>query len=87
MKAVEHLRYYGLQEVEILVGSEGFGFDFVSPGVTVTTTSWLPDGMAVVVPRDRDCLGFVADLPSGMFVSVVHNPSRGMAVAVRDDHL
>ena len=87
MKAVEHLRYYGISEVEVLIPAKGFGFGFESPGVTVSKTKWVPEGMAVAVPKDRNCLGFVADLPSGSFVSVVHNPSRGLAVAVRDEHL
>lgn len=84
-KAVERVQYYGIQEVDLLVPTGDFS-DFEIPGVRLVETPWLPVGFAVAVPRDRNSLGFVADLPSGDFISVVHNPSRGIALAVRDEY-
>ena len=86
MKAIEHLRYYDISEVEILVGPAGLPDSTVFEGVKVTVADWLPTRMVVVVPKNRDFLGFVADLPKGRFISVVHNPSRAMAMAVGDEY-
>ncbi len=80
--AINHLRYYDINDIEVLASPAGLPFGLQS-GVTVTPTPWVPEDMAVVVPKNRDFLGFVADIPNGSYLSVVHNPSRGLAVAVR----
>ena len=41
---------------------------------------WVPEGCAVLVPKDRSYLGIVGELGEGAHAVVVHNPSRGMAV-------
>ena len=87
MKAIDHLRYYDINDIEVLVGPAGLPDNTEYEGVTVTVAKWLPAKMVVAVPKNRDFLGFVADLPKGRFISVVHNPSRAMAMAVGDDYL
>ena len=74
--AVDHLSFYGIKEVEVLVGSEGLPFLTDLP---VRVCDWLPGGCAVVVPESRDFVGVIADIGQSYLV-VVHNPSRGMAI-------
>lgn len=44
---------------------------------------WLPSDWVVVVPKDRSYLGWIADIEDWPehYISVVHNPSRAIAVA------
>ena len=74
---MDHLSYYDLLPVDVLVG------ETVDPRVCEnqehTKVSWLGDEV-VVVPRDRAFLGFLGEDPSGISIVVVHNASRGMAV-------
>ena len=46
----------------------------------ITNTHWLPENCAVVVPQNRDFLGFIGMVGKN-FVGVVHNPSRGLSIA------
>ena len=83
-EALAHLHYYDIKEVEILVPPKGLPFDVTSdPMPLITQAMWVPEGTAVIVPQNREFLGFVADIHNGSYISVVHNPSRGIAVAVR----
>lgn len=41
---------------------------------------WVPEGCAVLVPKDRSYLGIVGTVGESSYTVVVHNPSRGMAV-------
>jgi len=75
-QAVEHLKYYGVVDIEVLTGEAGLPFIVDVP---VETCTWLHTGCAVVVPKDRDCVGVFADVGKG-FWARVHNPSRGVAV-------
>jgi len=75
-KAVEHLKYYGVEDIEVLASDSGLPFIVDSP---VKVCAWLHKGCAVVVPKDRDCVGVFADVGKG-FLAMVHNPSRGVAV-------
>ena len=65
--AEAYLRSYGLEPTELIAHDEG-------------TNSWVPEGCAVLVPKDRSYLGIVGELGEGAHTVVVHNPSRGMAV-------
>jgi len=92
-KAVEHLASYGLVEIDVLLGpgvAEGLEDwlkdpheDKTEKGLSVAWHEWpeLPSDVVVVVPRDRAYLGFVASVGAGSLVSVIHNPSRGLAIA------
>ncbi len=75
-KAVEHLKFYGIENVEVLVG--GSGLPFITEH-SVAECSWLHGSCAVVVPKDRDFVGIFASVGNG-FLALVHNPSRGIAV-------
>ena len=90
---IEHLRYFGIEDVELLISEEGFDKDIAKAwqarnedgdpticGATYSTASWLEPGYVVVVPTDRDFLGFIG-WGEGRMVSLVHNAARGMAVA------
>lgn len=93
--SVEHLRYFGIEDVELLISEAGFDKDIAKAwqgrsedgdptvcGVTYTTSSWLEPGYVVAVPTDRDFLGFIG-WGEGRMISLVHNAARGMAVARR----
>ena len=89
LNAVAHLRSYDLTNLEILCrriadlqgfpvaeGPEGQPF---LVGLPLVEADWLEPGMLVVVPQDRDFVGFVL-LFGERGVAVVHNASRGIAV-------
>lgn len=63
--AREYLKFYGLEECDLL---------------QQPSAPWVPEGCAVLVPKDRSYLGIVGELGEGAHTVVVHNPSRGMAV-------
>lgn len=50
-------------------------------GMPICPTSWLPDGYAVVVPAERAFVGELTHLARGFVAAIVHNPSRGIAIA------
>ena len=76
-KALEHLRFYGIDDFEVLVGAEGLPF---VTELSVVECSWLNgSGSAVVLPKDRDFVGVLFTVGKG-YMAVVHNPSRGIAV-------
>ena len=89
--AIAHVRYYDLDDLEILApnvrGDQHKLGVYERPkwvgemGLPVRPTSWLPDDTAVVVPKDRQFVGFVGMLTRTEGVVVVHNPSRGIGIA------
>lgn len=88
LATVNHLRYYEFKGVELLASVEtldehqGSWADVEGLAeVPVTAVTWLPKGWVVAVPSDRSFVGFVSLVGPGSLVSVVHNPSRGIAVA------
>jgi hypothetical protein len=94
--ALAHVRSYEITDVEILAGGSDpdavvWG-DLPQPvlledehltlcGVPLEVVPWLPPTMLVVVPQDRDYLGFVL-LLRDKGLAVVHNASRGMAIVI-----
>jgi len=80
-KAVVYVRSYGIPDVEVLLSEKG-SLD-VPEGVTTTKVSWIPEGRAVVVPKDRSYLGLIGSMGESHWTAAVHNPSRGMAVLGR----
>lgn len=80
-EAVERLEYYDFDEVDLLVPTGGISTSIPSD-IEQVESSWVPVGMAVLVPRNRGCLGFVADMEDGNYLSVVHNPSRSICVVI-----
>lgn len=63
--ARDYLKTYDLTECDLLESG---------------TAPWVPEGCAVLVPKDRSYLGIVGELGEGAHTVVIHNPSRGMAV-------
>jgi hypothetical protein len=52
-------------------------------GLPFRPSSWVPDGMIVVVPRDRAFVGVLKQVTPRKIAAVVHNPARGIAVVQR----
>lgn len=91
--AIAHLNDFGFDGLEILAhpempwksvhsgwGNEGRGMVLSLLGLPVQPAPWLAKDTLVVVPRDREMVGFVF-LTRGMAASVVHNAARGIGVA------
>jgi hypothetical protein len=83
-QAIAYVASYGIPDVEILVTDS----DSPAGGAptyqdrTVTKVEYLPPRTVLVVPKDRDFLGTALQMgPGGRHLLLVHNPSRGMAVA------
>ena len=91
--AVRYLEYYGLTEVELLIprqrGEDSPDGVYTCPdwlnrknlGHLVHPSSWIPDDCVVVVPIDKEFVGVLAHITVKQVVVVVHNPSRGVAIA------
>lgn len=81
---IEHLAYYGLDQVHALVAPDtDLGDVEMPPGTERREATWLPQGALVVVPADRSFLGTLGTLGTHKAVAVVHNASRGFAIAWR----
>jgi len=52
-----------------------------SIGLPLCPTSWLPDKCAVVLPAERTFVGELTHLSPRYVAAIVHNPSRGIAIA------
>jgi hypothetical protein len=48
--------------------------------LTIREAEWVPPGKIVVLPRDRNYVGFIMRLGSGNVLAVVHNGSRGVGI-------
>lgn len=81
---IEHLHYYELDAFEILVApdTDMEGVD-LPKAVKTLHAKWLPQDALVVVPIDRGFVGTLGTIGQHKAVAVVHNASRGMAVAWR----
>lgn len=91
--AMQHVQSYGLTELEILAHPQ-FAWGTVSPdfiaedrsmilamaGLPVQPALWMPLDTLVVVPKDREYVGF-SFLFQEHLASVIHNASRGVGIA------
>lgn len=78
--AIAHLLYYDLASPEILAHPNcALHLPDTHLGCKVHRADWLDTETIVVVPQDRDYLGFVAT-DDFRGISVVHNSSRALAV-------
>lgn len=77
---VAHLNSYGLAELEMLVSplTDLEGIEVKAPRVAAP---WMPVNAAVLVPVDRSFVGTLGSVGPDRAVLVVHNASRGVAVA------
>lgn len=74
-----HLTYYDMSDTGIVAHP---GTDVSTLGVdddAVERASWVPDGWAVVLPTDREFVGFLV-VSDDRYLTVVHNSSRAVAV-------
>lgn len=92
--AISHVESYGLEDLEILA-HPAFVWGDLSPewavqegeipmallGLPIQPAVWCPLDTLVVVPKDRDFVGFVY-LHQRHLASVIHNASRGMGIAI-----
>lgn len=90
--AIAHLRSYDLPDLELLAHPD-FTWDGPAPvqvemdgemqrtllGLPIENADWLDPHTLVVVPQDRDYVGFVM-LRGGQGISVTHNASRGIGI-------
>ena len=77
--AIDFLRFYDLENLEILSSDPDFESPPLDEGVRVVHAKWVPPGCGVVVPADRSYLGMVG-IFKGAYTLVVHNPTRGLAI-------
>jgi hypothetical protein len=88
--AVEHVRSYGLEPVEVLYG-RGFPEDLLPEDLSCMEAVWVPAGWAVVLPQTRAFVGTTVDFGDGQHALVLHNASRGIGLVVPkfplEDHL
>ena len=83
-KCLEHLVSYDLAPIEILVAEDTDLKGVELPeGVTVLAAPWMPQDVLAVVPIDRGFVGTLGTIGKHKAVCVVHNASRGIAVAAR----
>lgn len=77
--AVDHLKYYGISDVEVLSGPVSDPA-LVAVLADASPVSWLPENTAVVVPKDRGYLGAAWRFGEDCYALLIHNASRGLAV-------
>lgn len=77
-QAITYVQGYDVGALEILVHPNSASK--LKTKTKITNTHWLPENCAVVVPQNRDFLGFIGMVGKN-FVGVVHNPSRGLSIA------
>ena len=82
-KCVDHLHYYGLEQVEMLVGKDTDLEGIELPDIPQVEADWLPRDSLVVIPADRGYVGTLGVIGQHKAVAVIHNASRGVAVAWR----
>jgi len=80
---IEHLKYYGLEQLEMLIAPETDVSGLLVPDIPLVRASWMPEEAVVVVPADRGFVGTLGVIGQYKAVAVVHNASRGVAVAWR----
>lgn len=85
--AIDHVQSYGLPDIEILVGpkqKDALPPKWLSPKsvqVPFRVSSWVPENCAVVVPADREYVGFLVHLKPKTIVMAIHNASRAIGLA------
>ena len=80
---VDHLIYYELESIEVLVNPdtdlEGLDFGERTP----IEAPWMPQDAVVFVPADRSFVGMMGTMGQHKALALIHNASRGIAVAHR----
>lgn len=83
--AIEHVEHYDLGTLCLLYNTGDLNLKVLALDheCLPQPSSWLPPGMAVVVPKEREFVGSIGTVGRGRkgVVVVVHNAARGMAIA------
>ncbi len=73
---------YGFEKVDILTHPESKSPECAeTEDLSVVPCLEIPEGWWVCVPRDRSFVGIVGTVGVGKIVSLIHNPTRGVAIA------
>lgn len=83
LRCVEHVASYELEPLELLVAPDTNLEGVVLPEITVSRAAWMPLDALAVVPVDRGFVGTLGTIGKHKAVAVIHNASRGIAVAAR----
>lgn len=79
---VAHLREYGFEEIECLA-SAATTIDVDLGPTPLEVVGWMPIDCLVFVPTDRSFVGSLASISPNECLALVHNASRGIAIAWR----
>ena len=79
---IEFLGEMGFEEgeLEFLIHPETEA-TFLPEDKTPSEAPWVPEKCIIIVPKERSFLGWIGTVLPGTIVSVIHNPSRGIAIA------
>jgi len=80
---VDHLRFYGLEQVEVLVAPDTDVSEVDFNKLNVIEASWVPLDAVVIVPVDRGFVGTLGTLGQHKGLALIHNASRGVGIAHR----
>ncbi len=81
---VKYLKDMGFKDDELdFLVAPGTSFECSEDleNIPIIEADWMKEKSLIVVPRDRSYLGFIGNYPPDDIVAVVHNPSRGIAIA------
>lgn len=79
----DHLGFYGLDQLEVLVAPDTNIDDVDFKKLKVIEAKWVPLDAAVVVPVDRGFVGTLGTLGQHKALALIHNASRGVGIAHR----
>ena len=80
LQAIQYVHSYGFPDIEVLAAPDIHLDTLKDLDVPVQVAPWLQSGHMVVVPRDREYVGFAMVVRNGMGVCLLHNPSRSIAI-------
>lgn len=81
-QVVDHVRSYGLDNLEILVHVASVSELPENLPAQIAPVKWLPLKTAVVLPVDRNYVGFASFVGSDdHMIAIIHNASRGVGIA------
>jgi len=86
--AYGYLRYYGIDEVDLIVPLDQYEKALKwagESGVEVFEVGWCPEDTWVFVPKDRSLLGVLVITSDNSYSVIAHNPSRGISICRAPD--
>lgn len=93
-KAIEHPRYYGLDELQLLAHPDT-NWEVLNPkwkrtegkalaavlDLPVEPAMWMDPNTILAIPKDRGFIGFVIEIGDSHVVAVIHNAARAIGIA------